>query len=123
MKPSDKSYINAKFSLVMAFVIQILANQMDNSTVKLFLTVIAFIEVISAIFELISMVRWQKAEEKAREEEVASKIKELRNELKDCISDINEKIDEAEKEEKAKAKRKTTKKKVTNDNNDKKEQD
>lgn len=122
MKPSDKSYINAKFSLVMAFVIQILANQIGNSNVKLFLTIIAFIEVISAIFELISMVRWQKAEEKAREE-VASKIKELRNELKDCISDINEKIDEAEKEEKAKAKRKTTKKKVNNDNNDKKEQD
>lgn len=119
MKPSDKSYFNAKFSLVMAFVIQILANQIDNSNVKLFLTIIAFIEVISAIFELISMVRWQKAEDKAREE-VASKIRELQNELKDCIDVANKKLAE---EEKAKAKRKTTKKKANNDSGNKKEQD
>lgn len=122
MKPSDKSYFNAKFSLVMAFVIQILANQIDNSNVKLFLTIIAFVEVVSAIFELISMVRWQKAEDKAREE-VASKIRELQNELEDCIDVANKKLAEAEKEEKAKAKRKTTKKKANNDSGNKKEQD
>lgn len=122
MKPSDKSYFNAKFSLVMAFVIQILANQIENSNVKLFLTGVAFVEIVSAIFELISMVRWQKAEEKARDE-IAKKIKEMRIEFDKCVDAFNEKIDEAEKEEKAKAKRKTTKKKATNDCNDEEKQD
>ena len=122
MKPSDKSYFNAKFSLVMAFVIQILANQIENSNVKLFLTGVAFVEIVSAIFELISMVRWQKAEEKARDE-IAEKIKEMRVEFDKCVDAFNEKIDEAEKEEKAKAKRKTTKRKATNDSGDAEKQD
>lgn len=112
MKLSDKSYLNAKFSLVMAFVIQILANQIDNSTVKWILTITAIIEVLSAVFELISMVRWKKAEEKVRDE-IAEKIKEMRKEFNKCFDTHNIKLDEAEKEEKAKAKRKTTKKTKT----------
>ena len=64
MKPSDKSYLNAKFSLIMAFVMQILANQTDNTTVKWILTIAAIVEIVIAVFELVSMVRWQKAEEK-----------------------------------------------------------
>lgn len=122
MKLSDKSYLNAKFSLIMAFVMQILANQTDNTTVKWILTIAAIIETLSVIFELISMVRWQKAEEKVSNE-IAEKIKEMRKEFNKCFDALNIKLDEAEKEEKAKPKRKTTKKKVTNDNNDEKEQD
>lgn len=122
MKPSDKSYLNAKFSLVMAFVIEILANQMGNSTVKWILIVISFIEILSAIFELISMVHWQKAEEKAREE-TKIKIKAVQNEFEKCIDAYKTKLEEAEKEEKSKAKRKTTKKKANNDRDDEKEQD
>lgn len=109
MKLSDKSYLNAKFSLIMAFLMQILANQIDNSTVKLVLTITAIIEILSAVFELISMVRWKKAEEKARNE-IAEKIKEMRKEFGKCVDTLNKKLDEAEKEEKAKPKRKTTKK-------------
>ena len=112
MKLSDKSYLNAKFSLIMAFLMQILANQIDNTTVKWILTITAIIEVLSAVFELISMVRWQKAEEKVRDE-VAEKIKEMRKEFNKCFDTLNIKLDEAEKEEKAKPKRKTTKKTKT----------
>ena len=66
MKPSDKSYLNAKFSLIMAFLMQILANQTDNTAVKWILTIAAIVEIVIVIFELISMVRWKKAEEKDR---------------------------------------------------------
>ena len=109
MKLSDKSYLNAKFSLIMAFVMQILANQIDNTTVKWVLTFAAIVEVVSVIFELIAMVRWQKAEEKVSNE-IAQKIKEMRKEFDKCFDALNIKLDEAEKEEKAKPKRKTTKK-------------
>lgn len=109
MKQSDKSYLNAKFSLIMAFVMQILANQIDNTTVKWVLTFSAIVEVLSAIFELILMTRWKKAEEKVRDE-IAEKIKEMRKEFDKCVDTLNKKLDEAEKEEKAKPKRKTTKK-------------
>ena len=109
MKLSDKSYLNAKFSLIMAFLMQILANQTDNTTVKWILTIAAIVEILSVIFELISMVRWKKAEEKARDE-IAEKIKEMRKEFGKCVDTLNKKLDEAEKEEKAKSKRKTTKK-------------
>lgn len=122
MKQSDKSYLNVKFSLIMAFVIQILANQIDNSTVKWILAITAIIEVLSAVFELISMVRWQKAEEKVSNE-IAEKIKEMRDEFDKCFDTLNIKLDEAEKEEKAKPKRKTTKKKANNDCSDGKQQD
>ena len=101
MKLSDKSYLNVKFSLIMAFLMQILANQIDNTTVKWVLTITAIIEVLSAVFELISMVRWQKAEEKVSKE-IAEKIKEMRKEFNKCF--------DTQKEEKAKPKRKTTKK-------------
>ena len=119
MKPSDKSYFNAKFSLVMAFVIEILANQMGDGIVKRILIAISFIEIVSAIFELISMIHWQKAEAKEREA-IAEKIKEMRKDFDECVDAFNKALDE---EEKPKAKRKTTKKKVTNDSNDAKEQD
>lgn len=109
MKLSDKSYLNAKFSLIMAFVMQILANQTDNTTVKWILAIAAIVEILSVIFELISMVRWKKAEEKVRDE-IAEKIKEMRREFNKCFDALNTKLDEAEKEEKAKSKRKTTKK-------------
>lgn len=109
MKLSDKSYLNAKFSLIMAFVMQILANQTDNTTVKWILTIAAIVEIVSVIFELISMVRWKKAEEKVSNE-IAEKIKEIRKEFNKCFDTLNIKLDEAEKEEKAKPKRKTTKK-------------
>ena len=109
MKLSDKSYLNAKFSLIMAFLMQILANQNDNTTVKWILTITAIIEILYAIFELISMVRWQKAEEKVSHE-IAEKIKEMRKEFNKCFDTLNIKLEEAEKEEKAKPKRKATKK-------------
>lgn len=109
MKLSDKSYLNAKFSLIMAFLMQILANQTDNTVVKWILTIAAIVEILSVIFELISMVRLKKAEEKARDE-IAEKIKEMREEFNKCFDALNTKLDEAEKEEKAKSKRKTTKK-------------
>ena len=109
MKLSDKSYLNAKFSLIMAFLMQILANQIDNTTVKWILTIAAIVEIVIAVFELVSMVRWQKAEEKASNE-IAEKIKEMRKELGKCADTLNKKLDEAEKEEKAKPKRKATKK-------------
>ena len=88
---------------------QILATQIDNTTVKWILAITAIIEVLSAIFELISMVRWQKAEEKVRDG-IAEKIKEMRKEFNKCFDTLNIKFDEAEKEEKAKPKRKSTKK-------------
>ena len=109
MKPSDKSYLNAKFSLIMAFLMQILANQTDNTTVKWILTIAAIVEIVIAVFELVSMVRWQKAEEKVSNE-IAEKIKEIRKEFGKCADTLNKKLDEAEKEEKAKPKRKSTKK-------------
>lgn len=109
MKLSDKSYLNAKFSLIMAFVMQILANQTDNTTVKWILTIAAIVETLSVIFELISMVRWKKAEEKVSHE-IAEKIKEMRKEFNKCFDALNIKLDDAEKEEKAKPKRKTKKK-------------
>lgn len=109
MKLSDKSYLNAKFSLIMAFLMQILANQIDNTAVKWVLTITAIVEVLSAVFELVSMVRWQKAEEKVSKE-IAEKIKKMRKEFNKCFDTLNIKLDEAEKEEKAKPKRKTTKK-------------
>lgn len=109
MKLSDKSYLNAKFSLIMAFLMQILANQTDNTTVKWVLIFATIVEVLSAVFELISMLRWRKAEEEVRDE-VAEKIKEMRKEFNKCFDTLNIKLDEAEKEEKAKSKRKTTKK-------------
>ena len=109
MKQSDKSYLNAKFSLIMAFAMQILANQIDNTTVKWVLTFAAIVEIVSVVFELVSMVRWQKAEEKVSKE-IAEKIKEMRKELDKCFDTLNIKLDEAEKEEKAKPKRKSTKK-------------
>lgn len=112
MKLSDKSYLNAKFSLIMAFLMQILSSQIDNATVKWILTITAIVEVLSAVFELISMVRWQKSEEKVRDE-VAEKIKVMRKEFNKCFDTLNIKLDEAEKEEKAKPKRKTTKKTET----------
>ena len=112
MKLSDKSYLNAKFSLIMAFLMQILANQTDNTAVKWILTIAAIVEILSVIFELISMVRWKKAEEKVRDE-IAEKIKEMREEFNKCFDALNTKLDEAEKEEKAKSKRKTTKKTET----------
>lgn len=112
MKLSDKSYLNAKFSLIMAFVMQILANQIGNSTVKWILAITAIVEILSAIFELVSMVRWKKAEEEVRDE-IAEKIKEMRKEFGKCADTLNKKLDEAEKEEKAKPKRKTTKKTET----------
>ena len=122
MKPSDKSYFNAKFSLVMAFVIEMLANQMGNGTVKWILIGISFIEILSAIYETISMIYWQKAEAKEREA-IAEKIKEMRKDFDECVDAFNKALDEEEKEEKPKAKRKTTKKKVTNDCNDEEKQD
>ena len=109
MKLSDKSYLNAKFSLIMAFLMQILANQTDNTAVKWILTIAAIVEIVIAVFELVSMVRWQKAEEKVRDE-IAEKIKEMRKEFNKCFDALNIKLDEAEKEEKAKSKRKATKK-------------
>lgn len=109
MKLSDKSYLNAKFSLIMAFLMQILANQTDNTIVKWILAIAAIVEILSVIFELISMVRWKKAEEKVRDE-IAEKIKEMRKEFNKCFDALNAKLDEAEKEEKAKSKRKATKK-------------
>ena len=109
MKLSDKSYLNAKFSLIMAFLMQILANQTDNTIVKWILAITAIVEIVIAVFELISIVRWQKAEEKVRDE-VAEKIKEMRKEFNKCFDTLNIKLDEAEKEEKAKPKRKATKK-------------
>lgn len=116
MKLSDKSYLNAKFSLIMAFLMQILASQIDNTTVKWILTITAIIEVLCAVFELIAMVRWQKAEEKVSKE-IAEKIKEMRKEFNKCFDTLSIKLDEAEKEEKAKPKRKTTKKTETNKEN------
>lgn len=112
MKLSDKSYLNAKFSLIMAFLMQILANQIDNTAVKWILTIAAIVEIVIAVFELVSMVRWQKAEEKASNE-IAEKIKEMRKEFGKCADTLNKKLDEAEKEEKAKPKRKATKKTET----------
>ena len=88
---------------------QILANQTDNTIVKWILAITAIVEIVIAVFELISMVRWQKAEEKVRDE-VAEKIKEMRKEFNKCFDTLNIKLDEAEKEEKAKPKRKATKK-------------
>ena len=93
MKLSDKSYLNAKFSLIMAFLMQILANQIDNSTVKWILAITAIVEIVSAVFELVSMVRWQKAEEKASDE-IVEKIKEMRKEFNKGSDTLNTKLDE-----------------------------